>query len=79
MSLKITSATKGAGACQHYTVTIDEDSVTRTVRLSVAELQDWLDTVVGEHPPGVLLALAWASYKRKKGATLASLLNVEIA
>jgi len=81
MALKITSAQKGAGSCQHYTFRVqdDRDNYDETVNLHLDSVLDLLEPVSPEKRRAAV-AILWAYYRIKvSGATPASCLNVEIA
>ena len=78
MSLRITNVVRiNPAPCQHFRITIDEDGVTRTVNMSLDELQRAFESF--DYGPTAALVLAWARYRLSQGATLASLLNQVIA
>jgi hypothetical protein len=78
MSLRIRNAVRiNPAPCQHYRLTIEEDGVSRTVEISFDELRQAFEDFA--YGPKAALVLAWARYRLSQGATLASLLDQEIA
>ena len=80
MSLKITSITRvNPAPCQHFRITVDDNGTARSKEFDLTQLPDLLDQF-DEFPGGVrgALVLAWAIDRRKRGASVAQLINVEI-
>ena len=80
MSLKITSVTRVSPApCQHFEVTADNNGTIRSKVFSREELDAILDQF-SDFPGGArgALLLAWIVDRRKRGATLAQLTDIEI-
>jgi hypothetical protein len=76
MALSITSITRKNGAsCNHVTVVVDDEGVSRTFHASFQEIDDLLaeQTVVEQKK---MLVFLWAKYRRAMGRTV---LGVEVA
>lgn len=77
MSIKITDIQRlNPAPCTHWLVTVDEDGVSRTFRISTQDFQSAFEDFPGKHKGA--LVLGWVRYRLEQGATLQDLLNVVI-
>lgn len=80
MSLKITSITRvNPAPCVHFEITVNDNGTIRSKIFDINQIDTLLDEF-GDFPGGArgALLIAWAIDRRKRGATNAQLLNVEI-
>jgi hypothetical protein len=75
--LKITSVTRENGAaCNHVTLVVDHEGVSRTFKSSFPELDALVASLGGPAEAAKTLVLLWAGYRRTQGRTT---VNIEIA
>ncbi len=67
MSLSITSANASSGCSDHRDLVVNDEGVSRTFKLSLAQVDAFLATYDSTADMKRTLVLLWAAYRRSQG------------